>query len=122
MADVKRSVRVAERVRAELAHILSRKVKDPRVLGVIVSRVEMTDDLGLAKIYFRLLSGDEAAAKNAEVGLGRASPVMRSELTKALALRTAPELRFFYDTGLDHRSRVEELLIEIERDKKKSES
>ena len=118
MADVKRSVRVAERVRDELAQLLSRRVRDPRAEGVIVSRVEMTDDLGLAKVYFRLLEPSEARIKEAKTGLERAAALMRRELTRALKLRTAPELRFLYDEGLDHQNRVEEILAEIEREKK----
>ena len=45
MAEVKRATRVAERVREELAGLVSRDVRDPRVRGAIVSRVVMTDDL-----------------------------------------------------------------------------
>lgn len=119
MADVKRSVRVSERVRDELAQILSRKVRDPRAEGVIVSRVEMTDDLGLARVYFRLLvDGTAAKIKEAQQGLERAAPMMRRELTNVMKLRTAPELRFFYDEGLDHQNRVESLLAEIEQERR----
>lgn len=116
--DVKRGVRVAERVREEMSKLLSRKIRDPRAEGVIVSRVEMTDDLGLAKVYFRLLEPTETRIKDAKKGLEKAAGLMRAELTKTLKLRTAPELRFFYDEGIDAQNRIEELLAEIEADKR----
>ncbi len=119
MADVKRGVRVAERVREELSRLLSRKVRDPRAEGVIVSRVEMTDDLGLAKVYFRLLEPSDARIKEATRGLEAARGMLRAEVTKAVKLRTAPELRFFYDQGIDAQNRIEELLAEIDDDRKK---
>ena len=116
--DVKRGVRVGERVREELALLLSRKVRDPRAEGVIVSRVEMTDDLGHARIYFRLLEPSEAKIKDAKKGLEKASGLLRAEVTKTLKLRSAPELKFFYDEGVDAQNRIESLLAEIEADRK----
>lgn len=115
--EVKRPVRVGERMRDELALLLSRVVKDPRVGGVIVTGVELTSDLRLAKVAFRLLEGgDEARIREAEVGLKSAHAVLRRELTQRMGLRFAPELRFRYDEGQDARTRIEELLEEIRRD------
>ncbi|HTJ85139.1 MAG TPA: 30S ribosome-binding factor RbfA [Polyangiaceae bacterium] len=121
MAEVKRAVRVAERVRDEIARLLGRKINDPRVAGVIVSRVEMTDDLRMARVFYRLLEADvpERRLKEAQTGLERAAGLFRRELTHALKLRSAPELRFSYDSGMDHQNRVEELLAEIERDRRR---
>lgn len=116
--DVKRGVRVAERVREELSKLLSRKVRDPRAEGVIVSRVEMTDDLGLGKIFFRLLEPSESRILEAKKGLEKAKGLLRTELTKALKLRSAPELRFFYDEGIDAQNRIEQLLEEIKSETK----
>ena len=83
MGDVKRSVRVSARVQAELAELLQRKIKDPRVAGVVISRVTMTDDLRLVRVKFRLLQGDdEARREEALEGLRRATPLLRRELTR----------------------------------------
>jgi ribosome-binding factor A len=117
MSEVKRATRVSERVREELAWLLTREVRDPRVTGVIVSRVEMTDDLRLARVYVRMLEGGDAAV--ALKGLERTAVMLRREVTKKVGLRYAPELRFFYDDGLDKTTRIEELLEEVKRDKKK---
>jgi ribosome-binding factor A len=116
MGEVKRATRVAERVREEMAWLITREVRDPRVAGVIVSRVEMTDDLKMARVYVRLLEGGDA--EPALEGLKRTSSMLRREVTKKVGLRYAPELRFFYDDGLDKTTRIEELLEEVKRDAK----
>lgn len=120
MSDVKRSARVAERLREELPAAL-RTLRDPRLDGVTVSRVEMTDDLQLAKIFVRRLSAgaladDEAGRRAMLKGLEAASSRIRREVSRALALRYSPTLRFFYDEAPDALSRVEEILREIKRD------
>lgn len=118
MADVKRAVRVAERVREELAGLIARRVRDPRAKDVVVTRVEMPDDLRLARIWVRTLDGDEESGALAVKALTGASGLLRKELTRALALRFAPELRFQWDTGQDAATRVEQLLDEIVRERK----
>jgi ribosome-binding factor A len=118
MSEVKRATRVAERVREELAWLLTREVRDPRVHGVIVSRVEMTDDLKMARVYVRMLEGGDATT--ALKGLERTAVMLRREVTKKVGLRYAPELRFYYDDGLDKTTRIEELLEEVRRDSRDS--
>ena len=116
----KRATRVAERVREEMALALTEVVKDPGANGVIVSSVKVADDLRLATIYFRLVEGgdNESTRKKALAALARASGVLRREVTERAGLRFAPELRFFYDEGLDARTRIDELLAEVEHEKK----
>jgi ribosome-binding factor A len=116
-----RARRVAEGVRQEVASLLATAVKDPRAAGAVVTRVEMTSDLRSARVCVRLLEGaDDVARRKALVGaLRRASGMIRREVTQRLALRFAPELRFVYDDGTDHTSRVEALLDEIAAEKKR---
>jgi len=115
----KRAVRVAERVREEIARALVRDLGDPRLALAVVIRVEMPDDLGVAKIMVRLASGgdDEAARKRLLAGLSAASGILRKRVGQSVGLRRAPELRFFYDQGQDASTRVEELLEEIARNR-----
>jgi ribosome-binding factor A len=110
-----RARRVAEAVREELALLLGDQVKDPGAAGAVITRVEMTPDLRSARIGVRRLEpGADPAAREALVqALGRASGMLRREVTHRLGLRFAPELRFEYDDGLDATTRVEELLAEI---------
>jgi ribosome-binding factor A len=113
--------RVAEGLREELASLLAGDVRDPGAAGAILTRVELSNDLRSARVFVRLLEGGDDAQRRRDViaALGRASGMLRREVTQRLGLRHAPELRFQYDEGLDHTTRVEELLAEIEADKKK---
>jgi ribosome-binding factor A len=115
-----RAKRVAEGLRKEIAGLLSLEIKDPRAAGAVVTRVEMTDDLREAKVWVRLLdpSGDAARRKELVDAVTRASGMLRREVTQRLALRHAPTLRFLYDEGVEQSSRVEQLLAEIELERR----
>jgi ribosome-binding factor A len=117
--SVKRSVRVAERVREEIARALGRDLADPRLLHAVVTRVEMPDDLSLARISVRLAAGgdDDAARARLLAGMNAAKGFLRKRVGQAVGLRRAPELRFQYDEGQDASQRIDEILHEIERDK-----
>ena len=119
--EVKRSTRVAERVREELSWLLTRDIRDPRVVGTVVSRVEMTDDLRLAKVWVRSLEhGDDPdRRKQLLIGLESATSLIRRAVTNKVGLRTAPEFRFTYDDGQDNTTKVELLLAQI-RDEEKN--
>jgi ribosome-binding factor A len=124
MGEIKRASRVAEGLRQELSMLVSQTLRDPRARGAVISRVEMTDDLREARVYVRALEGaqDDARKKELVKGLASAAGVLRREATRALKLRVAPELKFFYDEGDDQRTRVESLLMEIEHDARKKKS
>jgi ribosome-binding factor A len=115
----KRAVRVAERVREEIGRALVRDLDDPRLALAVVIRVEMPDDLGVAKVLVRLATGgeNEASRKRLLAGLQAASGLLRKQVGQNMGLRRAPELRFFYDEGQDASTRVEELLHEINRER-----
>ena len=113
--------RVGEGIREELAVLLGGEVKDPGASGGIVTRVEMTSDLRNAKVFVRLLEGGDDLDRRRRLldSLGRARGMLRREVTQRLSLRHAPELRFLYDEGLDHTVRVEQILAEIEAERRK---
>ncbi len=121
--EVKRAVRVAARVREVLATILTQEVRDPRISGVVVSRIEMPDDLRSARVYVRMLEGgdDEERRKEALTGLARASGMLRREVGQRVGLKFAPEMRFYYDAAQEKVNRIEELLEEGRREQKKGE-
>jgi ribosome-binding factor A len=118
--EVKRATRVSERIREEVASIIGRDLRDPRVQGVVIARVEMPGDLRSAKVYFRMLEGgdDPARRKGALEGLDRASALLRREVTTRVGLRYAPELRFFYDEGQEQRMRIDALLEEVKTERR----
>lgn len=121
---VKRAVRVAERIRAELEDVLIRGiVRDPATSGAVISSVKVSDDLRQATVYVRVLTGDADAARQKSLvkAMERAKGVMRRELSSRMQLRYTPELRFFWDSGADYALRMDQLLDEISKEKKGAE-
>jgi ribosome-binding factor A len=118
--EQKRSTRVADAIRKELAILLLQKVRDSKINGVTISRVEVTDDLKYAKIYY-IVSGDQKAIHDAEVGLQRARGFMRSHLAKTLNLRYTPELQFRYDKTAEKVKEIEKIFQEIAGEKEKND-
>jgi ribosome-binding factor A len=110
-----RALRVAHSIRARLAELLAREVSDPTLSGVIVTGVEVPDDLSIARVKARLLTGgDDAARRDKAIrALERGAARLRRALGRSLRLKRVPELRFAYDVGADAAHRVEELLAEI---------
>jgi len=104
--------RIAEQFREEVSQILATEVVDPGVGLVTVTRVKVTPDLSLARVYWTLL-GDAAERKRTTKALQRAAPFVRHVLATRITLRRVPEVVFQYDEGLAAHQRVEELLHEI---------
>jgi ribosome-binding factor A len=116
-----RATKVASRIREELMSMLLRgDIHDPSVEGCTVSAVQVTRDLSLARVYVRLLEVDPSAAKQKRVvaALVHANGFIRRTIASRLKLRRAPELRFAWDDVADRGRRVDELLHEIEMDRK----
>ncbi len=113
----KRSAQVAEAIRNELATLLISKVSDPSLQGVNISRVEVTDDLSLAKVFFTIFE-KEKEIKAVEAGFKRASGFMRSHIARTLDLRYTPVLQFRYDSVSDKVGELEELFQEIADERK----
>ncbi len=118
--ESKRPGRVAEAIRNELATLLLAKVQDPRLQGLAISRVEVNDDISMARVFFTMRGG-RAAAADAERGLRSARGFMRSHLAKALNLRFTPELAFRYDEVAEKVAGLEELFQEIANERESRE-
>lgn len=106
-----RPERVAERVRVEIAEILQSELKDPRVGLVTCTRVQVSGDLSMAKVYVSVLA-EEAATRATMKVLERASGFVRRSLARRLGLRVTPEIRFVYDPSVEYGIELERLLEE----------
>jgi len=111
--EYQRSHRVGDQIQKEISGLLLKGLKDPRIGFVTVTAVEVSSDLGHARVYFTVM-GDERARRETIKGLTSAVPFLRRELGKRLRLRSVPELTFKYDTSLEYGNRIEALLKEIE--------
>lgn len=108
----KRADRVADQIRMEVADILMRKIKDPRVRAVTVTDVELTADLRIAYVFVTTME-QEAAEREVFVGLSKASGFVRAELGRRLALRYLPEIVFKKDVSGVRGDRILKLLDEL---------
>ena len=107
----RRIERLAEEIREEVAAIIARGLKDPRIGFVTVTRVALTPDLRTAHVNVGVL-GDQAERDKNLKGLRQAAGFVRRELGRRVRMRHTPELVFHYDAGLDATDRIAQLLAE----------
>jgi ribosome-binding factor A len=105
----KRADRVADQIRMEVADILMRKIKDPRVHSVTVTGVEVTADLRIAHIFVTTMETGQAE-QEVFAGLSKASGFVRAELGRRLTLRYLPEVMFKKDVSGLRGDRIMRLL------------
>ncbi len=111
----RRTERLGHQIRVELAELISRQVKDPRIGFATVTRVELTADLHHARVFVSVLGNPEEQKNNIE-GLSSAAGFLRHEIGHRLALRRAPELSFILDHGVEAGEKIEMLLQEIHKE------
>ena len=92
--------------------MIARELHDPGVGFVTVTRVQVSNDLQHARVFYTSL-GDATARKNTAQALERATGFMRRHLGQRLRLRRTPELAFQFDESVGHQDRVAQLLKEI---------
>ncbi|MGA7878963.1 MAG: 30S ribosome-binding factor RbfA [Desulfoferrobacter sp.] len=115
--EYKRSDRVADQLQREVADLIFRRVKDPRVTGVTITGVDVTADLHLAKIYYCVMGSPNDNEKQSAVeGLNKARGFIRQQLGKRLRMRYLPQIEFHYDSSLDYGDKMERLLKELQQD------
>lgn len=100
--------RVNEFINRELAGLIQREVRDPRLQEVKVMEVRTTSDLSYAKVYVTLGSTKDTA--EAMKALEKAAGYLRSELATKMNTRTVPRLNFVLDESYERASRIEDLL------------
>ena len=116
MSQGSRPDRVADQIRAELASLLARDVHDPGIGFVTLTRVQMSPDLQLARVFYTALGDDKARAATARA-IERAAPFLRRQIGARLRLKRAPELTFVYDDSIAGQDRIEQILNELHADR-----
>lgn len=108
----KRLARLAEQLKRELSELIRLEVRDPRVGAVTITGVDVSADLGVARIFVRSMAGGDELVRSLE-GLEAAAPFLRTSLGKVLHVRRVPELRFQEDRSYAGAQRIEEVLAEV---------
>jgi ribosome-binding factor A len=112
MLPGKRAVRVGDLILREIAFLLLEKVKDPRVQGVTLTGIRLSDDLKRAKIFYSVV-GDQRQIEKAEAGLNSAKGFIKREIGIRMELRYVPEISFVYDPSLKNGSHMEQVFDKI---------
>ena len=122
MSQGSRPDRVGEELRHELALLLSREVKDPGIGFVTLTRVKVSPDLQLARVFYTQL-GDDKAKRETRKALERVTPFLRRQIGARIRLRRVPELRFEFDESIERQDRIEKILLDLkeEREQRVSE-
>jgi len=113
----RRTERIGEQIKGEIARVLREEATDPRIRLVTLTRVDCAPDLSNAIVYWSSLAADDAGgAEEIEAGLASAAPFIRSHLARVLPLRRTPRLLFRHDPSLAKGAEMLALLREIGRD------
>lgn len=108
-----RDLRVADFVRDEMALIIQREMRDPRVGLVSINEVKVSRDLSYADVYVSTLTDSEEPERVELVEvLNKAAGYFRSELAKRHKMRTTPKMRFHYDSLAESAPRMESLIAQ----------
>ena len=117
--DFSRTRRVGEQIQRELAVLLQREVRDPRLSQVTISAVEVTRDMSLATIYFTVL-GEKEKVASIQQALEKASGFLRHALGERMVMRSLPHLKFVYDESISRGATLSSLIDEaVAADRKK---
>jgi ribosome-binding factor A len=112
MHPYKRSERIGELILAEIADLLTREIKDPRIGFVTFTRVEMSDDLRHAQVFVSSFGAEPEKARTLQ-GLSSATGYIRRRLGRALHLRYTPELSFLLDGSLEHGAKIAQIIRQL---------
>jgi ribosome-binding factor A len=118
MANPRTIARISARIQERAAHCLQFEIRDPRAGFVTITRVETTNDLSLAKVYYSVLGDDGDRSRVAHM-LDHATSFVQRQVTRVLKMRRAPALRFVYDDSIETAAAMDQLIREArERDRR----
>ena len=110
-----RHQRLGTQILRTLSELLRFESKDPRVRGVSLTSVDLSRDLGVAKVYYGLVNPEDSP-ELAQAGLDKAAGFLRGRLGKEIKVRHVPELRFIHDDSVEHGIKISELIDGALRD------
>lgn len=113
MHPYKRSQRLSVLLKEEVADIVLKRLKDPRLGFVTITDVELSDDLRVAKVFVSVLKAEERDI-SLQI-LNEARGFVRGEIAKRLRIKIIPTFEFVFDESIERGFRVDQLLKEIKK-------
>jgi ribosome-binding factor A len=112
----RRIARLNEQTRADIAQLVAREMKDPRIAGLVsITSVDLSPDLRHAQVYVSVM-GTEDDRRQTLRGLRAAAGFLRSQLAARMTTKRAPELQFALDESIERGERIMSLIREVERE------
>ena len=107
-----RPEKIADLLKREVSLILNQEVKDPRLQNINITAVKVTDDIGIAYIYYTIIgkSIKKSDSKIENNILSKLSGMIRSKLSKIIEIRRVPKIIFKFDESIEYSENIEELL------------
>ncbi len=116
----KRAERIADLVQREISEMLVRSIKDPRIGFITITRVAVTQDCRLARIYFSMVGNAEDRERSLE-GLNSAKGYIRRELGQRMKLKYTPEILFKFDPSIEYAIHMDDLMHQLEEEREKKD-
>ena len=110
-----RPEKIADLLKKEISLILSHEVKDPRLQNMNITAVKVTDDIGIAYVYYTII-GKSIKKKESKVEdnvLTKLSGMVRSKISKLIEIRRVPKIIFKFDESIEYSENIEKLLKNI---------
>ena len=107
-----RPEKVADLLKREISLILSQEVKDPRLQNINITAVKVTDDIGIAYLYYTVI-GKSIRKRDSNIEaktLAKLGGMIRSKLSKIIEMRRVPKLIFKFDESIEYSENIENLL------------
>jgi len=114
MLPGKRAVRVGDQILREISILLLNAVKDPRVQGVTMTGIRLSNNLKQARVYYSVIGG-KAQIERAQAGLDSAKGFVKREIGLRMELRYVPEITFAHDPSLESGSHMNKLFEELKK-------
>lgn len=112
--EFSRAQRVADFMQKELAQLIQNEIRDPRIGMVDVTGVEVSRDLGYARVFVTFPGKQlDAEIDSAVEALKHAAGFLRSRLARESSMRTTPRLRFEFDTSIRRGSELTRLIDSV---------
>lgn len=108
-AEFSRTRRVGEQIQRDLAELIRSEIRDPRLGMVTVNHVDVSRDMGHARVYITVLGEQESREISLSI-LNKMAGYLRGQIGRRMKIRMIPELKFLYDESIDRGARIDSLL------------
>lgn len=114
----KRSDKVADLIQKEISQMLMRNLKDPRIGFVTITKVAVSEDCRMAKIYFSVTGSSDERERSTE-GLNSAKGYVRKELGRRIRMKYTPEITFQFDPSIEYAIHIGEVIHRLKEERGK---